>query len=321
MNRQLLTLLIATGAAAGVAALFYPVLVDGAMRKRAGSIVASRQEKERRKRDVTDAAKRRKAIAESLSDVGAKNKTASLDDKIVRAGLTMSQTTFLLVCAGLGLFIGVALYELNEDVLIAGGGALVGAIGLPNWLLSFLAKRRVTKFIDGFPDAIEIIIRGVKAGLPVADCFRVIASEASEPLRSEFRLIVDSQTLGLSIGEAADRLAKRVPVPETSFFATVINIQQSAGGNLSEALANLSNVLRQRKTMKEKVKAISAEAKASAWIIGSLPFLVGGAVFYMAPDYMMILITTTSGKMILAGGLTWMTIGVIVMRSMINFDI
>ena len=158
-----------------------------------------------------------------------------------------------------------------------GGGVLVATLGFPNWLLGFLSRRRMTKFIQAFPAALDIIIRGVKAGLPVADCFRVIASEAAEPVRSEFRKIVESQALGLSVGEATDRFAERVPVPEASFFAIVISIQQKAGGNLSETLQNLSNVLRDRKKMKAKVSRCLRGKVFGCGIIGSLPFLVGGA--------------------------------------------
>lgn len=213
------------------------------------------------------------------------------------------------------------LLVVNGDIMVVIGGAAVGIFGLPNWLLSFLRKRRISKFIEEFPGSIDVIIRGVKAGLPVADCFRVIASEGQEPVRGEFRRIIESQAIGLSVGEAVERFAERVPVPEASFFSIVINIQQKSGGNLSEALGNLSRVLRDRKKMKGKVKAMSSEAKASAGIIGSLPFLVGGAVYLTTPSYMMVLFTTNIGKIIIACGLLWMAIGVFIMRKMINFDI
>ncbi len=321
MNGRMVAFLVAFAVATGVAGLLYPVIVRDVMRRRAETISASTEEKETAKRGVAEIAKRRKAIAESLKDVGAKNKKITLEQKVDQAGLTISSQNFLLASIGFGLFLAVIVYIFGNDVLIAAGAGVVGVFGLPNWLLSFLAKRRIAKFVDGFPNAIEVIIRGVKAGLPVSDCFRVIASESPEPLRSEFRLIVDAQSVGLSIAEAADRLAKRIPIPETSFFATVINIQQNAGGNLSEALGNLASVLRQRKAMKEKIKAISSEAKASAMIIGSLPFIVGILVYFSSPDYLTVLFTTTGGKMIIGGGLTWMSIGILIMRNMINFDI
>jgi len=239
----------------------------------------------------------------------------------MQAGLTWTKQAFLIGSVAFGLMLGFFVFVLNGDPIVAAGSVAVGIFGIPNWALSFLRKRRINKFIEEFPGAIDVIIRGVKAGLPVADCFRMIASEGQEPVKSEFRRIVESQTIGLSIGEAVERFADRVPVSEASFFSIVINIQQKAGGNLSEALTNLSRVLRDRKKMKGKVKAMSSEAKSSAGIIGSLPFLVGGAVYLTTPSYMMVLFTTNIGKIIIACGLLWMGIGIFIMRKMINFDI
>jgi tight adherence protein B len=227
---------------------------------------------------------------------------------------------YFLASGACGLIMGLVVFVFAANEFAALGALLVGGVGLPNWVLKFLCQRRVKKFVEEFPSSIDVIVRGIKAGLPLGDCLRVVAKESSEPVRGEFVKIVESQALGMTMGEAVDRFAARVPIPEVSFFAIVINLQQRAGGNLSESLANLSGVLRDRKKMKEKVKAISSEAKASAWIIGSLPFLVSAAVSFMSPDYMTPLFTTATGNMILVGCLTWMAIGVFVMRQMINFD-
>jgi tight adherence protein B len=213
------------------------------------------------------------------------------------------------------------MYVLNENPMMAAAAALIGGFGLPNWMLSFLAKRRVKKFLNAFPDAIDVIIRGVKAGLPLNDCLRVIANETDEPVRSEFRLIIEAQAMGLPVGEAVERLVERIPVPETSFFAIVLSIQEKAGGNLSEALSNLSQVLRDRKKMKAKISAMSSEAKASAGIIGSLPFIVAGLVYVTSPTYIELLWTTTTGTLVLGVSAFWMMIGIFTMRKMINFDI
>src|SRR4029077_20114782 len=150
---------------------------------------------------------------------------------------------------------------------------------------NFLKKRREQKFLHNFPDAVDVIVRGVKAGLPLGDCLRIIAAEAQEPVRGEFKVIVESQQVGISMGEACAKLHERMPLPEANFFGIVVGIQQKAGGNLSEALANLSRVLRDRKKMKAKIKAMSMEAKASAVIIGSLPVAVGLLVYLTSPDY------------------------------------
>jgi tight adherence protein B len=212
-------------------------------------------------------------------------------------------------------------------VLVVGGGLLpaiglaFGAgVGLPRWTLSFLKNRRHNKFLQHFPDGVDIIVRGIKAGLPLFDSMKVIVADAPEPIRSEFRAIVETQTIGLPLGEACGRLYDRIPLPEANFFAIVIGIQQKSGGNLSEALGNLSRVLRDRKKMKAKIKAMSMEAKASASIIGSLPILVMGIVYITSPDYIELLWTTPLGRMLLAGSAFWMFTGIMVMKKMINFD-
>ena len=152
----------------------------------------------------------------------------------------------------------------DAGLLMALAMAFIAGIGVPLWLLKFLKKRRENKFLASFPDAVDIIVRGIKAGLPLLDSMRIITTDAPEPVKSEFRAIIETQTIGIPIGEACGKLYERIPVPEANFFAIVIGIQQKAGGNLSEALGNLSRVLRDRKKMKAKIQAMSMEAKASA---------------------------------------------------------
>jgi tight adherence protein B len=216
--------------------------------------------------------------------------------------------------------VAIVVYLLTHSLLIAGPSAIIGGLGLPNFILSFLRKRRIAKFVSEFPNAIDIIVRGVRAGLPIGDCLRVVASESAEPVRGEFRQIVEAQTLGLSIAEAVDRIAERVPVTEANFFAIVIAIQAKAGGNLSEALSNLSRVLRDRKKMKGKISAMSMEAKASAAIIGAIPFVVTLLLYFSSPNYVSLLWTTTHGRIIAGIGLAWMAVGTAMMKKMISFD-
>jgi tight adherence protein B len=324
MDQQLVAVLLIGLAVAGVMyALVYPYLSgDIKAQKRQKALMGGAMERGGGSKGV-DPAKRRKAIADSLKEIEDKNKKkrVDLEQKLMQAGLTWSKEAFIIGSILFGIVLGFFVFVINGDPFVSAGALAVGVFGFPNWALSFLRKRRINKFIEEFPGAIDVIIRGVKAGLPVADCFRMIASEGQEPVRSEFRRMVESQTIGLSIGEATERFAERVPVAEASFFSIVINIQQKAGGNLSEALSNLSRVLRDRKKMKAKVKAMASEAKSSAGIIGSLPFLVGGAVYITTPSYMMVLFTTNVGKIIIACGLLWMGIGIFIMRKMINFDI
>ncbi len=165
-----------------------------------------------------------------------------------------------------------------------------------------------------------MFVRGVKAGLPLIDCLKVIAREAQEPVRSEFQAIVEDQTLGMPISDAVARFPERIPLAETNFFAIVITIQARTGGSLAEALSNLSKVLRDRRKMDAKIRAMSAEAKASAGIIGSLPIVVAILVYLTSPDYIMLLFQTTTGNIVLAGSALWMLMGIMVMRKMINFD-
>jgi tight adherence protein B len=271
---------------------------------------------------VAEAAARRKQIAESVKEIEARSsrKRVTIDTMLTRAGLDLSTTQFLIFASITGIVFGAATYFLDGNLYIALAVTLVGGAGLPLWVLKFLAKRRLKKFVDLFPDAIDIIVRGVKAGLPLGDCLHIISAEVAEPVRSEFRVIVEAQSMGLSIAESVDRLVARVPISETSFFSIVIGIQQKAGGSLSEALANLSTVLRERKKMEGKIKALSSEARASAYIIGSLPFVVGGLVYLTSPKYMELLWMTQTGQFVMVGSALWMGLGVFIMKKMVSFD-
>jgi Flp pilus assembly protein TadB len=205
-------------------------------------------------------------------------------------------------------------------VLTALGLAFGAGFGLPRWLLAYLKKRREKKFLKALPDAVDVIVRGIKAGLPLFESIKVVAADASEPLRSEFLAIIETQAIGMPLGEACARLFERMPLPEANFFGIVIAIQQKSGGNLSEALGNLSKVLRDRKKMADKIQAMSMEAKASAGIIGSLPPIVMLLVYLSTPDYISLLWTHPTGQLMLVACVIWMSIGIFVMKRMINFD-
>jgi tight adherence protein B len=249
-----------------------------------------------------------------------KNNRISLSVRITQAGLTWSKQRYFLISFAIGvvMFIGGLLG--NAGLPAAAGLGFAGAFGLPRWLLSFLKKRRETKFLNAFPDAVDIIVRGVKAGLPLLDCMKMITIEAPEPLKSEFRAIVETQAIGMPLGEACGKLYERMPVQEANFFGIVIAIQQKAGGNLAETLGNLSRVLRDRKKMKGKIQAMSQEAKASASIIGALPVAVMTLVWITSPQYINLLFTEPLGNIMLAASAIWMFMGVMVMKKMINFD-
>lgn len=273
--------------------------------------------------DRAAAVNRRDQVAKSLKDLDAKkDKTkVSLALKIERAGLSWSKQTFFVVSAVMGVALAFLLYVVTGEALAALAGAFVGGFGMPRWLLSHLKKRRIAKFINELPNAVDVIVRGIRSGIPLGDCLRMISREAQEPLRSEFKGVIDAQALGLSIGDSIGRLYERVPVSDVNFFGIVISIQEKAGGNLSEALSNLSRVLRDRRKMAGKVQAMSMEAKSSAAIIASLPFVVAGMTYITSPDYISRLWVTSIGQMCLVGSAIWMTIGILVMKKMINFEI
>ncbi len=266
---------------------------------------------------------RREQVESSLKDIEQRRsraKSPPLSVRIGQAGLSWSKRQFLIISGCLGAVGFLIALGLNAGLLGAAGMAFAAAFGLPNWTLKFLKKRREANFLKHFPDAVDVIVRGIKAGLPLLDSIRVITNDSPEPIRSEFRTVLETQSFGVPLGDACAKLYERIPVAEANFFGIVISIQQKAGGNLSEALGNLSRVLRDRKKMKAKIQAMSMEAKASAMIIGCLPPGVMLLVYITSPGYISLLWTESLGRMMLAACATWMFMGVMVMRKMINFD-
>lgn len=319
-----------SGAALVYALLFQKIEEENRTGKRLKSIQSADTDKSsvRAMRDkANDANKRRKAVQDNLKDLEERQKNR---DKMVKrpplkiqmqqAGMTIDVRRFYLFSALAAFVASVVYFFAGGPIYGLPGAAIVFGIGAPRWVVSFMRNRRMKKFLDEFPNAIDIIVRAVKSGLPLNDGLRLIANEAKEPVKSEFQRIIDQQQIGLSVPEAAGKMYETMPTQEANFFGIVIQIQSQAGGNLSEALGNLSRVLRDRKKMKAKVAALSMEAKASAAIIGALPFIVTLLVYLSSPDYIMLLFTTSTGHMLLGIGLTWMSIGIMVMKKMINFD-
>lgn len=266
---------------------------------------------------------RRDVIENTLKEFEEKHKRTKsppIAVRIAQAGLKWSKQKFLIVAGGIGAAFFAAGMLTGSGLMVSAALGFAGAFGVPLWLLSFLKKRREAKFLDAFPDAVDIIVRGVKAGLPLLDCMKMISIESPEPLKSQFRSIIETQAVGMPLGEAVGKLYDDMPLAESNFFAIVISIQQKAGGNLAEALGNLSNVLRDRKKMKGKIRAMSQEAKASASIIGALPVAVMTMVYLSSPQYIALLWTEPLGRIMLAASVLWMATGVMVMKKMINFD-
>jgi tight adherence protein B len=266
---------------------------------------------------------RREDIETTLKDFEKrqkKSKNVPITVRIAHAGLSWSRRQFVIISASIGLGMFFAAFLSGTGLLPAAALGFAGAFGVPRWLLSFLKKRREARFLETLADAVDIIVRGVKAGLPLLDCMKMITMESPEPLKTEFRMILETQAIGVPLGEACAKLYERTPLPEANFFGIVVAIQQKAGGNLSEALGNLSKVLRDRKKMRAKIQAMSQEAKASAAIIGALPIAVMILVYITTPEYISLLFTHPTGHILLAGSAVWMTMGVLVMKKMINFD-
>jgi tight adherence protein B len=268
-----------------------------------------------------DRAARKKQIAEGVREIEMKGKRrANLATRIEQAGLSITKQQYWIGSVLLGLVCSALAYVQSRSLVLTLLVAVTASIGLPQLALARMRIRRINKFVANFPTAIDIIVRGIKSGLPLGDTVRIAASESPEPVKSEFRRIVESLSIGMTLPEAVERMAQRVPIAETNFFSIVIAIQSKSGGNLSEALGNLSRVLRERKKMKGKITAMSMEAKASAAIIGAVPFLVVGALYVSSPKYVMLLWTTTHGRMISLIAIFWMGIGIAMMKKMIAFD-
>lgn len=298
---------------------------DKARKTRMATAVGEPVQRAKRKGPALDAAaQKRKQVQDSLKDLEARQKadrkkSLTLTARLEQAGLDWSPTKFWIISAVLGAIALVLTFITGQHPLVILAAAVVAGFGLPRWVLSMSRNGRQKKFTANFADALDVIIRGIKSGLPLNECLKIIAREAEQPVRGEFEKLVEGIAVGVDLNEGLNRMLRRMPLPELSFFSIVLTIQSKTGGNLAEALNNLSAVLRARKMMREKVGALSSEAKASAMIIGSLSPGVATMVLVISPDYMMPLFTTSMGQLMLLAGVTWMGIGIFVMRGMINF--
>ncbi len=271
------------------------------------------------------AGQRKRMVAAKLKEIEEKAKAKksssnSLRDMMLQANLDWTPKRYYIVSAIVAV-VGTALYLLKGfPPLVTPLVTITLGLGLPRWVLRKMAVRRQKAFTFKFADAVDVIVRGIRSGLPVGECLNIIGREMPEPVGLEFRLIVEGQKLGLTMSEVLDRSLARMPTAELKFFAIVLAIQQQTGGNLADTLSKLSDVLRGRKKLQDKIKSLSSEAKASASIIGSLPFFVSGLLYLINPGYMGILFSDPTGHVLIAGGLAWMGMGVFVMSRMISFD-
>lgn len=269
---------------------------------------------------TVDRTARKKQIADGLRDIEMKGrKRANLAARIEQAGLSITKQQYWIGSVLLGLICSALAYIQSKSLVLTPLVAVTATVGLPQLVLARLRIRRISKFVAHFPTAIDIIVRGIKSGLPVHDCLKIIGRETPEPLAGEFRRLVENIAMGMSLDQSLEKLYDHMPTAEVRFFSIVMNIQQKTGGNLAEALGNLSAVLRSRKLMREKVKALSSEATSSAFIIGCLPPGVILLIMLWTPSYMAPMFSDHRGWMMLGGSGIWMGLGIFVMARMINF--
>jgi tight adherence protein B len=323
MKTQMLALgFLAATAIGGVAWVFVYPLISGEKKAESRRASVAKPEPTARSADKNQRS-RREQVETSLKDLETrrlKESRVPLSTRLTQAGLNWTTQKFMIASGGLAAVCFVIALLAGGGLLAAAGLAFAAGFGLPRWTLSYLKKRREKNFLKALPDAVDVIVRGIKAGLPLFESLKVVAADAPEPLKGEFMSIIETQAIGMPLGDACARLYERMPVPEANFFGIVIAIQQKSGGNLSEALGNLSKVLRDRKKMAEKIQAMSMEAKASAGIIGSLPPIVMLLVYLSTPQYISLLWTHPTGQLMLVGCAIWMSLGIFVMKRMINFD-
>ena len=273
---------------------------------------------------VENQVQKRKNVAVMLKDVeknrAAKKERPTMRRRLEQAGFPKAAPrTFWMICGILACVAAAVAILTHQTPLVIALAVFAVGLGLPRWVLTFLTARRKKKFTEHFAPAIDVIVRSVRSGLPTNEALRIVARESPDPVGSEFHNLVESLKVGVTLEQAMKRMMESMPTPEVGFFAIVMTIQTKSGGNLSEALSNLASVLRDRKRLQGKIKAMSSEAKASAMIIGSLPPGVMGIVYLTAPDYIMKLFTERAGNLMLAGCVIWMGIGILVMSKMINF--
>ena len=252
---------------------------------------------------------------------GSESRVAALALRLHRTGKGWTLTQYLYASLGVALTITVIMYLKSGAALLSlGVGVLFGA-GLPHMVVNYFIKKRTAAFTSKFPDAIELLVRGLRSGLPVTETLGVVASEVPGPVGEEFKLVTERIRIGRTMEEALQETADRLNTAEFSFFVITLAIQRETGGNLAETLSNLANVLRGRAQMKLKIRAMSSESKASAYIVGSLPFLVFSMIWWINPKYLAGFFTDERLIVTGIGGAVWMSLGAFIMAKMVSFEI
>lgn len=252
---------------------------------------------------------------------GSQSRVAALALRLHRTGKPWTLSQYAYASAGLALAFAVIIFlKTGSAALSLGVGLLLGA-GIPHMVVGFFIKRRSNAFTTKFPDAIELLVRGLRSGLPVTETLGVVASEVPGPVGEEFKLVTERTKIGKTMEDALQETADRLNTPEFSFFCITLAIQRETGGNLAETLSNLADVLRKRAQMKLKIRAMSSESKASAYIVGSLPFIVFTMIYWINPKYLGGFFTDDRLIVTGLGGLVWMSIGGFIMAKMVSFEI
>jgi len=241
--------------------------------------------------------------------------------RLERSGLSWSVRRYLVTNAVLILGVAAVIYIKSGAALLSLGVGLVVGAGAPHKLVGMLVKRRLNGFNAKFPDAIELLVRGLRSGLPVSETLGIVGREVEGPVGAEFRAVVERVKIGRTMEEALQVTADKLGTAEFQFFVITLAIQRETGGNLAETLSNLAEVLRKRAQMKLKIKALSSESKASAIIVGALPFIVFALVWWMNPDYLGGFFVDERLMVAGLGGMTWMMLGVFIMSRMVSFEI
>jgi tight adherence protein B len=322
---MLLVLIIALGAAA---VLF--LLYNAMSRPSASKSVKRRVEliKERHGDAIAGQAQAqiRKLLAQRASRIegwatSVIPKPALLRRRLEMTGRDITLARYMLFSIALGIIVAIVLMTRGAPILLATFGGLFVGAGLPHFVIGKMINRRIAKFNSNFPDAIELMVRGLRSGLPITETLGIVGAEIPGPVGIEFRSVADKMKIGRTMEAALQETADRLGTAEFQFFVITLAIQRETGGNLAETLSNLADVLRKRAQMKLKIRAMSSESKASAYIVGSLPFVVFSLVWMINPDYMGGFFTDQ--RLIVAGlgGLVWMSIGAFIMAKMVNFEI
>ncbi|WP_443028750.1 type II secretion system F family protein [Sphingopyxis sp. H050] len=292
--------------------------------KAKGRRLASVRDRHANSTEAVVAAQMRKTIAASGSNGSLSNlmpRRELMEKRLKRTGKNWNLNQYLFTSMGLFVLVTAGLFLIRTPLLLGALGGLFFGIGLPYFWTGRLIKKRVNAFNARFPDAIDLLVRGLKSGLPVTETFQVVSHELPGPVGEEFRGVVERIRIGNTMEAALQESAEMLGTPEFQFFCITIQIQRETGGNLAETLANLSDVLRKRAQMKLKIKAMSSEAKASAYIVGALPFFVFGIVWMMNPEYLAGFFVEERLMIAGVGGLIWMSIGGGIMAKMVNFEI